>query len=267
MKQGWFGNVTAGYGTDDRYSGNFMINRFVDNNQFSIVGGANNINEMAFSMPGAGRFRRFGGIDGINNSQSIGFNFNVGNKEVFRAGGDLMYSHSDQRTEQKANKQYLFPDSTSYENSASNARDRSHNVVGNFRLRWQVDSLNILDFRPSFLVSFNDSEKTESSNLAAGDANRTAVNETSNVLSGDGTSYDVGGELVYNHQFKSRPGRSISTQLTYKFSNTKEDESTYSVNRFSLSLMRTKYATNIPTIINGPIVQGCGLRGLNRSAT
>lgn len=234
MKQGWFGNVTAGYGTDDRYSGNFMINRFVDNNQFSIVGGANNINEMAFSMPGAGRFRRFGGIDGINNSQSIGFNFNVGNKEVFRAGGDLMYSHSDQRTEQKANKQYLFPDSTSYENSASNARDRSHNVVGNFRLRWQVDSLNILDFRSSFLVSFNDSEKTESSNLAAGDANRTAVNETSNVLSGDGTSYDVGGELVYNHQFKSRPGRSISTQLTYKFSNTKEDESTYSVNRFFL---------------------------------
>ena len=70
--------------------------------------------------------------------------------------------------------------------------------------------------------------------MAAGDANRTAVNETSNVLSGDGTSYDVGGELVYNHQFKSRPGRSISTQLTYKFSNTKEDESTYSVNRFFL---------------------------------
>lgn len=234
MKHGWFGNVTAGYGTDDRYSGNFMVNRFVNDNQFSLVGGANNINEMAFSMPGSGRFRRFGGVNGVNDSQSVGFNFNVGKEEVFRVGGDLMYSHTDQRTIQKSNRQYLFNDSTSFENSASNTRDRSHNVRGNFRMRWQADSSNVFDFRPSFMVSFNDSEKSEQSSLNAGDDKHTAVNETSNELSSDGTSYDLGGEFVYNFKFKNHPGRSFSTQLTYKFSNTKEDESTYSVNRFFL---------------------------------
>ena len=46
MKQGWFGNATVGYGTDNRYSGNLMVNRFVNDNQFSIVADANNINEM-----------------------------------------------------------------------------------------------------------------------------------------------------------------------------------------------------------------------------
>ena len=234
MKQGWFGNATVGYGTDNRYSGNLMVNRFVNDNQFSIVADANNINEMSFSMPGSGRFRRFGGVDGVNDAQNVGFNFNVGNDEIFRAGGDVMYSHSRQKTQQTSNKQYLFADSTSYENAFSNAIDRSHNLTGNFRMQWQVDSLNTLDFRPSFMLSVNDSDKASWSRLFAGDANRTAVNSSDNLLTSSGTSYDIGGEVVYNHKFRNRPGRSFSTQLTYKYSNTNEDETTYSINKYFL---------------------------------
>lgn len=234
MKQGWFGNATIGYGTDSRYAGNLMVNRFVNDNQFTIVADANNINEMSFSMPGSGRFNRFGGTDGVNDAQNVGFNFNVGNEETFRVGGDLMYSHSRQRTRQTSNKQYLFADSTSYENAFSNALDRSHNITGNFRMQWHVDSLNTLDFRPSFLVSVNNSDKTSWSRLFAGDANRTAVNSSDNQLGSDGTSYDIGGELVYNYKFKRRPGRSLSAQVTYKYSNTKEDETTYSINQYFL---------------------------------
>ena len=234
MKQGWFGNATVGYGTDSRYAGNLMVNHFVNDNQFSIVADANNINEMSFSMPGSGRFNRFGGTDGVNDAQNIGFNFNVGNEETFRVGGDLMYSHSRQRTRQTSDKQYLFADSTSYENAYSNALDRSHNITGNFRMQWQVDSLNTLDFRPSFLVSVNNSDKTSWSRLFAGDPSRTAVNSSDNVLGSSGTSYDIGGELVYNYKFRNRPGRSLSTQVTYKYSNTKEDETTYSINQYFL---------------------------------
>lgn len=234
MKKGWFGNVTAGYGTDGRYSGNFMVNRFVNDNQISILGGANNTNELAFSMPGSGRFRRFGGVNGVNTSQSVGVNFNVGNEEIFRVGGDLMYSHSDQRTDTKSNKQYLFADSTSFENSLSRTRDQSHNVTGNFRLRWEMDSANTFDFRPSFLLSYNQSDSYSESELLAGDASRSLVNTTQNTLKSDGTTYDVGGELVYNYKFRRRPGRSFSTQVSYKFSNTVEDETTYSVNKFFL---------------------------------
>ena len=62
MKNGWFGNATAGYGTDDRYSGNFMVNYFKDKNQFSILGSANNTNEMGFTDRGASRFTRFGEV-------------------------------------------------------------------------------------------------------------------------------------------------------------------------------------------------------------
>ncbi len=234
MKQGWFGNATVGYGTNGRYSGNMMVNRFVNDNQFSIVADANNINEMSFSMPGSGRFNRFGGTDGINDAQNIGFNFNVGNEETFRAGGDVMVSHSRQKTTQSSSRQYFFTDSTSYEDAWSKALDRTHNVTGNFRLQWKVDSLNTLDFRPSFMVSVNKSSKVSNTEVTAGDEDLTKVNTSQNTLTSSGTSYDIGGELVYNHKFRSHPGRSFSTQVTYKYSNTKEDETTYSVNRYLL---------------------------------
>ncbi len=234
MKQGWFGNVTAGYGTDDRYAGNFMVNRFVNDNQFSILGNVNNINDPGFTNPGIGRFSRFSGSKGINSTQSIGLNFNVGNEEIFRVGGDVMYSHSNQETKTKSNKQYLFTDSTSYEDSESGARDRNHNIGGHFRMKWEADSSNTIDFRPNFTVSFNDSDKDDYSMLRAGDAGMTRVNRSTNSVMSDGTSYDLSGELVYNYKFKRRAGRSFSTQISYKYSNTSEDETSYAVNEFFL---------------------------------
>ena len=43
MKNGWFGTVEAGYGTDDRYKATFNVNRFWNNNQITFIGNANNL--------------------------------------------------------------------------------------------------------------------------------------------------------------------------------------------------------------------------------
>ena len=37
MNQGWFGNADAVAGTEDRYAGRLMLNRFVDNTQVSLI--------------------------------------------------------------------------------------------------------------------------------------------------------------------------------------------------------------------------------------
>ena len=91
MKNGWFGTVEAGYGTDDRYQATFNINRFWNNNQLTFIGSANNTNDLGFTDGNGNRFRRFGGDRGINTSQSFGVNFNIGKEEIFRVGGDVMY--------------------------------------------------------------------------------------------------------------------------------------------------------------------------------
>ena len=231
MKNGWFGTIDAGYGTDDRYKMVFNVNRFWNENQITFLGNFNNINELGFA-DGGSQFRRFGGSNGINTSQAFGLNFNVGNKEIFRVGGDVMYSHSDRDTRQRSERQYLFTDSTSYMESEKMSRDKGHNIRAGFRLQWNPDSMNTFEFRPRFTVNLNDSWGLESSLTSAGDPLRSPVTQSYNLNKSEGTSYNINGNLIYNHKFKSRPGRSFSIQGRYQFRDTQEDEYTLSLNKF-----------------------------------
>lgn len=232
MNNGWFGTVTGGYGTDDRYTGSFMINRFSNGNQFTLLGGANNTNEMAVTDGGSSRFTRFGGEDGINTSQSVGVNFNVGNEEKFRVGGSVIYSHSDRDTKNNSNYQYLLSDGNTYNDSYSSARDKGHNVRGDFRLKWEIDSFNTLEFRPNFSFNFSNSLKSDSS-MTRNNALELQSRSLSSYVN-EGDSYEFSGQLVYNHKFKSHPGRSYSAQLRYSFSDVTEKGSTTTTNRYYL---------------------------------
>ena len=236
MNNGWFGTVNAGYGTDKRYAGNVMINHFRDGNQFTILGGGNNVNNLGFGDGAQGRFQRWGGDRGVTSSQYAGINFNVGSKddEHFRVGGDIMYSHSDRDTRTSTARQYLLQDSTSYEDSYTAARDKSHNLRGDFRLKWEVDSNNTIEFRPNFSFNFNKSERGDTSSLFAGDAARTAVNRSLSNFFNDGKSYEWGARLIYNHKVASHPGRSQSLMLNYRYSNVREDADTYTDNTYYL---------------------------------
>lgn len=232
MNNGWFGTVEGGYGTDDRYKASFNVNRFWNGNQITFLGGANNVNEPGFADGASGRFRRFGGSTGITTTRAFGLNFNVGKEEIFRVGGDVMYSYSDRDTRQSSDRQYLFADSTSYYNSNRTARDRGHNVRVDLRLQWKPDSFNTVDFRPNFSWNRNDSWSNDSSLTSAGDALRSPVAKSINSDDSRGTSVEFGGTFIYNHSFKQRRGRSFSVMANYRFSNVRERSDSYSWNKF-----------------------------------
>lgn len=234
MENGWVGNVEAGYGTDDRYKGSFLINRFWNGNQLSIMGGGNNVNDPAFTDGTAGRFRRFGNSNGITSSKAFGLNFNVGKEEIFRVGGNVLYSQTDRDTWQKSDRQYLFADSTSYYNSQKASRDKGHNVRADFRLQWKPDTLNTLEFMPNFSVNFNKSYSSDSSLTRAGDPTMSEVVRSINNDNTKGTSVEIGGRLIYNHNFRSKPGRSFSIFANYRMSNVREKSNSYSWNKFYL---------------------------------
>ena len=236
MNNGWFGTLNAGYGTDNRYAANFIANYFREGNQFTLMGGGNNTNALGFTDGGAQRFQRFGGNNGITTSQNVGINFNVGSKddEHFRVGGDVMYSHTDRKTISSSARQNIFPDSVSYRDAASYARDKSHNIRGDFRMKWEIDSLNTLEFSPNFSFNFSNSLKNDTSLTRAGDPALTRVNHSLSDYYNKGKSYEFGGRLIYNHKFASRPGRSWSAMLRYNYSNVTEDGTTYTRNRYYL---------------------------------
>lgn len=247
-KNGWFGNAEAGYGTDDRYKGNFNINRFWGGNQITFLGAANNVNEPGFADGASGRFRRFGGDNGITNSQSFGVNFNVGKEEILRVGGNVMYSHTDRDTRTLSERQYLFADSSSTTNSRSYSRDKGHNFRADFRVIWKPDSFNTLEFRPNVSLNYNNSFSNDSSSTFAGNHTADEVTRSLNNGTSKGNSFEFGGRLIYNHNFRSRRGRSFSLMANYRISNVHENSSTYSFNRFFLLNdsvdVYDQYATN-----------------------
>lgn len=225
MQNGWFGTVEAGYGTDDRYQTAFNVNRFWNGNQITFIGSANNTNDLGFTDGNGNRFRRFGGDQGISNSQSFGVNFNVGKDEKLRVGGDVMYSHSDKTSEQRQNRQYLLETDPYTQNSYTNSRDKGHNVRADFRIEWKPDSFNTFDFRPNFSYNQNDSW---SEAFSVADGKNTSLNRSQS----DGKSYEAGGRLIYNHNFANHRGRSFSVFANYRMSNVREYEDSYVYNIF-----------------------------------
>lgn len=234
MKNGYFGTAEVGYGTDDRYKGSFNVNRFWNGNQVTLLGNLNNINELGFTDSNGNRFRRFGGDNGITESKAFGLNFNVGNKEIFRVGGDIMYSNSDCDTRQTRERQYLFPDSSSYSSMGKWARDKGRNFRADFRMEWKPDSFNTLEVRPRVSWNRNDSESLDSTLTLAGDFQRTPVSHSFNTSASDGNSFEFGVRMIYSHNFRRRRGRSFSVMVNYSHSNVKENDDSYSRNLFYL---------------------------------
>lgn len=222
MNQGWFGTAEAGYGTDDRYQASFNVNRFWEGNQVTLLGNFNNTNQLGFTDSNGSRFRRFGGDRGITVSRALGLNFNVGNKEIFRVGGDVMYSYTNRDTRNRQDRQWLFTDSTSYANTLKQARDRGNNLRGDFRMLWKPDSANTLEFRPSFSINHNKSWSDNSTENLSGLMEK--VSSDKSIDFSKGTSYEFTGRLIYSHAFRSRPGRSFSIMANYNLSNVREKE-------------------------------------------
>jgi hypothetical protein len=231
MQNGWFGNAEAGYGTDSRYKGSFNVNRFWNGNQITLLGAINNINDPGFT-DGGSRFRRFGGDNGVTVSRVLGLNFNVGNDEKFRVGGDIMYSNTDRDTRTRQNRQYLFTDSTSYLDTRKVSKDKGHNVRADFRIEWKPDSFNTFDIRPSMSYNYNKSISADSSTTTAGDLARSLVNRSINNATSSGNSWEFGLRAIYNHSFRSRPGRSFSISADINTSNVREKEDSRSWNKF-----------------------------------
>ena len=222
MNRGWFGSAEGGYGTDGHYLGTFNLNHFWDGNQVTLLGNFNDINQLGFTDSNGNRFRRFGGNNGLITSKSVGVNFNIGNKEILRVGGNILWSNTDSRSVMRRDRENLLEDYTTTSKERQNTRDKGNNIRGDFRVLWKPDSFNTLEFRPNFSFNFNksfDNESTTYIDRYGQKASDNTVNATSR-----GRSYEAGGRLIYSHNFKQHRGRAFSVTARYNFSNVIEKE-------------------------------------------
>lgn len=134
-KQGYLGNVEAGYGTHDRYMGRAFALRFTDNSRITLYGNTNNTNDTSSPVNGG----QWGGASDTN-----------GEKRQHMAGGELFWHEGAFRntlrakvtgtgidTESQTTAQVFLADgSTSFSRSKSMSDTKETNV--NIYDYWQV---------------------------------------------------------------------------------------------------------------------------------
>jgi hypothetical protein len=169
-RHGAFGNVTAGYGTDNRYQAKASINRFDNGRQLSFLGMGNNINEQGFSMDeymnftggstqmmgGGGAVRlqfstdnqngvpmNFGNrANGIMRNYAGGLNFNTEFNKKTELNGSYFYNFLDHDKLQTTFRENFLQNGSFLYNESTQQNNNNTNQRVNLTLDHKIDSLN-----------------------------------------------------------------------------------------------------------------------------
>lgn len=263
MNKGWMTNVDLGYGTEERYTGKVMVNRFTDRLQMSLIGSMNNTNDQGF--PGGG-FRGFGGGgSGQVTSKMVGLNFSWENgKKDREAGalelnGNVRYSYRSTDNWSKVNSERFLSSgsSSSFGNSEDRSLSGATSVNANFRLQWSPDSMTRIMFRPNFFYSKNNSNSNGLSltfnqdpyafvsnpltdDLTQLFADSAVVNKNDNESTSDSESKSFDGMLMINRRLNST-GRNITLRLRGGYSDSESTSFSKSMTNYYLQDARKDY--------------------------
>ncbi len=193
--KGWFGRVSAGAGTDERYEGAAMVNRFDNDQRISVLASTNNINSPGFSFGeirkmfggggnvwfnGNGSFnvngRSFGGGSGIIKSKTAGMTYADTYKKGLDVNLNYFYSGSSSNNDSKNSRENILPDSRYFSNNTSSTFDENDNHSINAEFDIEIDSTFLINVSPRFVL--NDREGTYRSNEETYDENRVLTNQS-----------------------------------------------------------------------------------------
>ena len=264
FKQGTFGEVSAGYGTDNRYKVNGNINFFNGDRRISVLGMSNNVNQQNFSQEdlagvmsagasgkgrgGRGRKNASGGggsasnfmvgsLGGVTSANGLGLNYVDQWGEKLKVTGSYFFNQSDNLTRQQTEREYfesVLPGMTYSEFQENNMENWNHRF--NMKLDYQLSDRSSLQIRPTLSFQNNNSlGLLQGQNLLEG----ATTGETQTSSTGNTDAYNVGADLMFRHRFL-KEGRTLSLMLSGKMSN--NDGNTYT------DYLNTLYGTGgVPT--------------------
>lgn len=235
MRQGQFGRLYAGYGSDDRYSAGGNVNFFNNNRRISLIGLFNNINQQNFSSQdllgvssgrGGGGHRgggsnsfNVGQQNGIAKTEAAGINYSDSWGKKIDVTASYFFNNSNTSNNQFTNqKNILSADSSSYydENAISQTHNNNNRI--NFRMNYKIDSSNSLLVVSNLAYQTNNSTNLVDGTNFMDEARQDTLSKTGNDLTSDNHGYTISNEVIYRHAFHKR-GRSISLGINTAFNN------------------------------------------------
>ena len=235
-KRGWFGNLDGAYGTHERYSGRAVVNRFVGDQKFSVIGNANNTQG-----------------NGMTDNQSGGATMNYivqGDHEGARSkrdplldlNGSVNGNFSQGRSQSWRNSQSFENANAAYSNSWNESASHNRSLSFNYKVEWRPDSMTNILLRPNLSWS-NSWNRSASESAAFSDdpyarsddpladyqvlAPLIGVNHRENRNHSNSKNLNVSGSLQVNRRL-SKPGRNVTLNAEAGYGHSTSESQSYS---------------------------------------
>lgn len=272
MKNGQFGKIYAGCGTDDRYIAGASVNIFKGSRRFSVLALSNNINQQNFSMediqgmtgrsgggggpmgrggrggmmPGGGMWR--GGSDmggfmvgqqgGITTTHAFGLNYSDDWGKDVEVSGSYFFNLADNDNSTQLTRNFITAsDSGLVYDESSVSETRSDNHRFNFKLEYDIDSVNSIQLSPR--LTYTDA-RSRSDVSGATITNENVIESlTLNNTSSSSTNLSFSNDLLYRHKF-AKKGRTFSANIGTSFNERDSQD--------ELSLTSTYYNSGSDTL-------------------
>jgi len=268
-RNGTFGRVYGGYGTDNRYTAGGNVNFFNKDQRISILGLSNNINQQNFGSqdllgvmssgsrrrgppgggsgggsgggtPGGGSRSSGGGgtnnfmvgpQDGITTTHSAGVNYTDQWDKDVEVSASYFFNASKNISEQITATEYIIPgDTNQFYNEISSSETENYNHRFNARLKWEVDSFNSFIIRPRLNLQTNNYTSDVGGITFLGA--ESVLNNTVNTYDDHSFGYNFNNDLLYRHAFRKR-GRTISFNLGTGMNNSSSDNTLLAINQYN----------------------------------
>ena len=245
-KQSTFGKVGSGFGTPGRFDGQGNVNRINNDEQYSVIATANNVNKQNFST---GDIANFSGGGGGRGGGGITLNFSGGDggtdansrgvAETYSLGGNYSNLLNDKKMDFNANangsdvSRYNTSNSFTQNLIPGNNFNRTSNSVSDTRNQQQRFNATIdnkvsetfsFKYTPSVSVQHNtsNSESTTSTFLPDG----TPTNGTATKASNVSDATNISNTLLLRKRF-AKKGRTISSTITQGYNESLSNGSQY----------------------------------------
>ena len=225
MRQGTFGHAVVGYGLNQRYELNGLLNYFSQRHQTTLVAGSNNTNGQGLSdlnlddgSRGGRRGGRSGGgfrPQGITTSAQIAANETYTPSDRLEVNANVRYGYRQDDLSARTETENLLPDSPStFTNETTDALKRGHNLGGDAYIKWQATDRTELIYRPELHYSWGVDQ--ESRNYRTTDSAESELHRGSQENLRKYSGLRLFNMLLLGHKLNDE-GRTLSLQLNGGF--------------------------------------------------
>jgi hypothetical protein len=248
-RNGVFGKVSAGIGTEGHYQANANINKFKKGEQLSFIGQANDINKQGFSLmdalsfsggPGGGGMNMMNGSSGLNVSgmggattqgitatQAAGVNYNNFKNNKLDFTSSYFFNGTQLDNNNTTRRESFVADSSQvYNEEGGNGKNNFNNRI-NLGLDWKIDSNNSIKITPTFTYQTTNTKSGKIYNTIGPKGSILTDGYSNSEASNEG--YNASTTALWRHRFAKR-GRTFSTELRAARNESDGEGSQFTVN-------------------------------------